>query len=123
MDRQPLTDDAADGTPRVQRRIRVLKNDLHPSPQLTHLSRRQFQHRLAVEMDGTGRGFFQPQDQSPQGGFSAAAFAHQAKGFTPQDGHVHPIDGLDQPLIAAEQATPDREILLHSFEDHQRIVC
>ena len=65
----------------VMRGVGVLKDDLHLLTHLAHFVFAQPQYVAALEKHLARGGFEQPQNGAPGGGFSAAAFAHNAERF------------------------------------------
>ena len=92
---QRLFDDVADTHPRVQRRIRILEDDLHVAARHPHPIRREAQHVLAAEHDVAGRRFNQPEDAPAGGALAAARFADQAEHLPFVDREAHVVDRLD----------------------------
>ena len=116
MDVERLTDDALDRLPRVQRRERVLEDDLRLSAQLPpHLAAPAAGDVLPVKDDGSGGGQRQPNDEPAQGGLAAARLSHQPDGLTGSNLETDAVDGLHHPrLLPAQPASPgatNREVL------------
>ena len=51
MDDQRLLDDRSGAHPWVERRVRILEDDLHLAPQASQVAATQVQHVAAVEYD------------------------------------------------------------------------
>ena len=103
-----LFDDGADPHPRIQRRIGILKHDLHVAPRLAQARPRELQDVLAAKRDVARRRFDQPQDAAPGRRLAAAGFADEAEGLAFLDRERHVVDGADdgavpQPSAAAAE--------------------
>ena len=72
---QMLGDDAIDGHARIQRGVRILKNNLQMAALVAHGAVRQLRQVVAVEQDLTGGWLNEPQNCAAEGRFSAAGFA------------------------------------------------
>jgi hypothetical protein len=77
--------------------------------------------RLAIENHLTPTGVEQAHQQARGGGFAAAAFAHNAQGFTLSDGQGDAVHGANLPHLAAEKATPDGKMLHEASGFEQRL--
>ena len=78
VDDQRLGDDRADGHARVQRRVRVLKDDLHVPPHPPHVAGVKLQDVGAFELDASRGRVDEPEDAAPDGGLARARLAHEA---------------------------------------------
>ncbi len=97
MDVHPLLDNGANGHAGVQARVGVLENHLVPALESLGLRLGQFAQLSAFIEDGTAGFGINPQQGAAAGGFAAARFPHQAKGFALENikGHVvHRFDGF-----------------------------
>src|SRR5262249_37515510 len=109
---QRLAYDRTDRHARIERGIRILKNDLHVAaqgPQLRSVERcdvRTLKPPLA-----RGR-LSQAQDTAPGGGLAAAGFAHQTQGLPRAYLEAHVVDGV-YPLGRARKDAALDEKLLH----------
>jgi hypothetical protein len=119
VDQQPLGDDVAHRHARVQRRVRVLEDDLHVAAQRLQLVAAQVEDILAVEKDRAFSGWDQAQDGARDGGFAAAGFPHQAEGFALAHGEADIIHRLDPRDHALEDARAHREIGLEVLHDQE----
>ena len=111
VDPQALADAVDDRRPRVEARIGVLEDHLHAASvglEGRALERRQLR---PVEPDRARRGFDQAEQQAPDRRLATARLADQAQGLAPADVEVHPVDRLDRPDRALEDAAVDREVL------------
>src|ERR1043166_1624859 len=77
-----LGDDRSNAKPRVEARIRILKNDLHLAPEFLHFIMRQVDDVAVFELYFPARRFDQPQKASADSRFSTARFTHQPECFT-----------------------------------------
>ena len=122
-DRYAFADDPAHGEARVQRRKRVLEDELHVAAERPHLPRRDVCDVLTLEDDPAGIGLHQIEHGTAEGGLAAAALAHEAHALPALDGEVNAIHRAHVPHHAAQQAVPDRKILLQvfDFQQHRRL--
>ena len=81
LDPQRLGDRGADGQAGIERRLRVLEDDLHLAPQRAHLLAAEAGDVDALELDRTGGRLDQAQHATPDGRLAAAALADQAEGL------------------------------------------
>ena len=80
VDAQRLGDDVADGHARVERRVRVLEDHLHPPAQRAQLrASRASVMSCAVERRSRPRSAREPQDRAAERGLAAALLADQAE--------------------------------------------
>ena len=117
LDVHGLTDDIRYRLSGIQRRIGILKYDLHMiSIGLHVLSYNGF----SIIPDISRSRFFQPQDGSSQRGFSASALAHDSQRFTLSDEKTDVIDGFQIGLL--HKSGTDREILFQILYFQQNIL-
>ncbi len=90
-----LADDVADGHARVERRKRILKDDLHLSAQMAQLRARAIQDVAAVEPHFTARRRQQTQDDAADRRLPRAGLADEAERFARSDCKVDAVDGFD----------------------------
>ena len=100
MDVQPLHHGFPDRHPRIERSIRILKDDLHIAAHNLELARGQAENVLAFELDGTRGRFNQAQQQSAEGRFDASRLADKTKDFARAYAERHTIDGEDVAFFA-----------------------
>jgi hypothetical protein len=74
MDTESLPDDCTDRQPGVERRIRVLKNDLHATSKAAELDRTKGQHIRAVELNLSRRRLDETQRAPTSGRFTTSRF-------------------------------------------------
>jgi hypothetical protein len=94
---QGLTDNIANGHPRVQRPKGILENNLHLPPELAQFSRRDSENILTRKKHLACRYGKKANQNPPQGGFPAPAFPQQSKGSLGGYGQADTIDGLHPP--------------------------
>src|SRR5438034_2225151 len=115
VDDERLFDDLTCAHPRVQRRVRILKHDLHVAPRLAQTPAGKVEHVLAAESHRAGRGLDQPQHASPGRRLAAARLADEPERFALLDAEADVIDGGDtragaeQPCIAREMLDQARD--------------
>ena len=108
-----LRDDVADGHARVERRVRVLEDDLQLAPHLAHLLAAERRQLAPVEADRAAGRLEQPQDAVAGRGLARAGLADEAERLALPDLEADPVDGADVVDGAVdEEARLDREVLL-----------
>ena len=105
---------------RVQRRVRILEDHLHPSTQRTQVVLAEVRDVLAVEDDrATGR-LVQPEDRPADRRLPAARLADEPERLAALDVERHAVDGLHVTDVAIEDdAALDREVDLEVAELEQ----
>jgi hypothetical protein len=111
VDRQPLADDRADRHPRVEAGERVLKDDLHLTPQAPQFAALQREHVSAVEGHRACRRLDQAQDRAPERRLAAAGLADYAQRLPRHDVERDAVDRAHGSRLAAEKPTADRVVL------------
>jgi hypothetical protein len=111
VDRERLADQRTDGHPRVERGVRVLKDDLEAMSQRPKLILRKLSNVDAVEDHLPGGWPVQPDDRPPGRGLATAALADQPEHLAAPNREADPIDGVDD-LVMAPKPTlaSDREM-------------
>ncbi len=113
MDVERLADDVADGHPRVQRRVRVLHDHLHPPPEPPQLAAADLEDVPAVQI-GPSRGRrLLAHEQPGERGLAAAGLADQPERLAAAQVEAHPVDRLHRPTArrANSDAAGEREVL------------
>src|SRR5262245_28188520 len=112
-----LGDDFADLHARVERAVRVLKDDLNASPQRQEVLALGLGDIDAVEQDLTGGRPLEPQDAAACRGLAAAALADEPQGLAAADPKVDTVDGFDlaDPALHHDPFG-DREMHLQAFD-------
>ena len=113
-------DGVLDGQAGVQRRVRVLEDQLHVAAQPLHARRRRAPHVLAGEPHGAGVGLDQTQDQPRQRRFAAAGLADDPEGLSRIDVERDVVDRAHPGMDALEHAAPQREVLAQAQHLEQR---
>src|SRR5437899_1014469 len=72
-----LAYDSADGHAGIQRRVRILKNDLHVAPFAAQLMLAKSEQINAIESYGSDIGLYKTQNCTPGRRFSATGFADE----------------------------------------------
>jgi len=121
MDLEWRAQDIADGQPRIERRERVLEDDLHPAPQRHHLLRGVVRDVLAGEPDLAGGGLDQLQDRLAHRRLAAAALADDAENFALAKLEIDAVDGLHLRDHARQDPRADREMRLQPARLEQRL--
>src|SRR5258708_39663688 len=93
MHLERLTDDVSDRHARVQRRVRVLEDHLHPAAHLAHLLAAELRVLDAVELHLAGGRLVELEDRAAGRGLTAAGLADEAERLALLDEEVDPVDG------------------------------
>ena len=120
VDDEGLADDRAHRHARVQRRVGVLEDDLHVSPEVAERPLVESRHVLTLEGDLARGRLDEAEDAAASGGLAAARLAHQPQRLALEDAERHVIDGVDARDLSGEEPTPDREVLLEVLDLEQR---
>ena len=91
--RERLGDDVADGHARVERRVRVLEDDLHLAPHLPHLLAAERRQLPPVEPDRAAGRLEQAEDAVPGGGLARAGLADEPERLALPDLEADAVDG------------------------------
>src|SRR6266446_8474077 len=124
--RQPVNDqgfanDRADVHARIERCIRVLKDNLDVAAQDAKLACLQRSDILAFKMDLAPGRFDQAKHATPGGRFTTAGCANQPEGFAAVDVKIDTVDSMDAASLTAEQAAPERKFLGQIPDPEQRL--
>src|SRR5919201_1648584 len=112
VDLQRRADDGADALARVQRGIRVLKDDLELTPQRPHAAARELRDIVAVEDEAAVREVVEPNEATTQRRLAAARLADEADCLAAMDLERDVVDRMDPRDLTLEQDPPlDREVL------------
>ena len=111
VDDQRLADDRAHRHARIQRRVRILEDDLHVARERTQLVFARPRDALAFEPDLARGRLDQAQDAAPRRALAAARFADNAERFAGGQIEAHAVDRMNLLDRAAEPAALDREAL------------
>src|SRR6185312_5769968 len=121
-DEQRLTHDVEHRQPRVQRRVRVLEDDLDLPAQRPHRRPVEPDQLPAVVLDRTFGGRLQVEDRPAGGRLAAAGLADQPERLAREQGQVDPVDRLDVADRTADQALAlDREVFLQAADLEHRL--
>jgi hypothetical protein len=93
VDDERLLDNLSRSHARVQRGIRILKNDLHVASRESKFLPRVLEDVRSAEPHLSRGGFDEPEDAAAGGGFAAAGFPHEAERLTFFDGEGHVVNG------------------------------
>src|SRR3989304_2866125 len=111
VDAQALPDGLADRHPRIERRVRVLEDDLHVAAHGLQVGAAQLQHVDAVEPDGARAGLDQAQHRPSDRRLATTRLSHQAEGLAFPNGESHPVDRLDPAHGPLQHSGAHREVL------------
>src|SRR5713101_2595343 len=119
MDDERLFDDLARPHSRVERRIWILKDDLHFSPGQTEPRTGEIEDVLAANSDFAGRRFHEPQGAASGRRLAAAGFAHQAERLALVDREADVVHRLDD-STGAEETLAAPEVLDEMADFNER---
>src|ERR1700730_5836028 len=108
---QGFANDRADVHARIERCIRVLKDNLDVAAQRSKLTSIQPSDILAFKMDLARSRFDQAKHATAGGRFTAAGFADQPEGIAAVDSEIDTVDGMNAAGVTAEQAAPEWKFL------------
>src|SRR5215210_1937815 len=118
-----LTDHPPDRVARVQRRVRILEDHLHPAPERAQLALVERRDVLAVEGDPSGGRLVQAEDCAADGRLPAARLAHEPERLAALDVERDAVDRLDVADVPVEdEPALDREPDLDVVERDQGAV-
>ena len=119
MNDKRLADDCTNSHPRIQRRVGILKNDLHPAPQPSKRFAIQRQQILTIEVNLSRCRLNQPEQRSSNRSLATAGLANQSKRLTLSDGKGYAIHR------AHLLPTRCRKVFLQilDFEEVRQIEC
>ena len=121
VDPQGLGDDLAHRHPRVERRVRILEDDLHITPNGPHLATRDRGDVVALEDDLPGGRLEQLDDRPAQRRLSAPGLTDNSERLPAPDGQVHPVHGPHLADGVLEETRLDRKVL-HETLDAEELV-
>jgi len=105
-----LGHDAADRHPRVQGRVRVLKDHLHPAAVGEELVALELGDVRALEQYLAGGRLIEPNDRAPGGRLAAAGLADERERLPALDREIDAVDRLQRAPPAEKQLPADREV-------------
>ena len=106
---QRLAHDLLNGHPGVEGTVRVLKDDLHPLPELFEFLLLEGEDVEAVIDGPAGVRLVETDEGFADGGLAAPALPHQAQGFSCLDFEVDAIHGPDMAHHLGEDSAADGE--------------
>src|SRR5438132_4890427 len=122
VDHDRLGDYLADLHARVERAVRILKDDLDAAPQRQQVLALRLGDVDAVKEDLAGGRPFAPQDAPAGGGLAAAAFADESRGLAAMNPKVDAVDGFDLADPAVDNDPfGHREMHLQPFNLKERL--
>lgn len=123
MNREGLADDRVDLHPGVQGALRILKDDLHFSAELSHHVAGQCQDILSFEADLALGGLDESQYASAGGGLARAGLSDESQGFPRADAEANAVNRPHLTDDFFQQPAPDWKMLdeVTYFEKH--FVC
>ena len=121
MNDQRLRDDVFGPHPRIERRVRVLKDHLEAPPALTQSAFIEPAQVLAFEKNLARGRLNQLQDGAAQGRFPRSAFTDHAESLSAPHLEAHAVDGFDGPHLALQHASQYGEVNLEVDDLEDRI--
>src|SRR6266567_7642067 len=111
VERERLGEHLADGHARIERRVRVLEDDLQRASPRAQALRVECEKVFALELDRSRGRLDQTQDQPAGGRLPATRLADQRQRLAFADLEVDAVDGTHGPALAPEDAVAQREML------------
>src|SRR6185437_13672105 len=96
---------------RIERRIRILKDDLHLAAQRAQRLAGEREHILPIEAHLARRGLDEAQNAPARGGLAAPRLAHESQRLARRNVERDAIDGLHRAGVPPEESPRDREVL------------
>ena len=113
-DMQRFRDQAPDRQPRIKRRLRVLKNDLHLLPEIALERAVGTGKIMPVHQHSAARQPYKADHRLNERALAAARFPDDAEAFARQHAEIHIVDGMDlrghPPVPVCCSGKPDGEI-------------
>jgi hypothetical protein len=109
MNLQGLTDDLANGQPRIQRAEGILKNHLDLTPERAELRLAHREDVRSLISNDPGRRRRELQERSPNSRFPTPALTDQSNRLPSLDGKRYPVDRSDFPGAMAKDAPVNRK--------------
>jgi hypothetical protein len=106
---------------RIERRIRILKDDLQRASSLAQRARIKRAEILPIEVDLARGRLDQPQQQPPQSRLPAPGLADDPDRFTGHHRQVHVVDGADHSAGATEEVSAGCEMTDQPLRSQQRL--
>src|SRR5579864_4608165 len=116
---QQLADDVAHRHARIQRRIRILENDLELAANRPHLLAREPRDVAPVEDDLAGCRLDELDDRARQRRLAAARLAYEPERLTRLDREVDAVDRMHLPDRTLQQPGADRKVLDQILDPEQ----
>src|SRR5215471_5307899 len=95
VDNQRLGDDVLYPEARIQRRERILKDDLQVAPETSHLTGRCGQKIASLEVDISPSGLNEPKNQASKRALARSRFSYQAERFAGLNVEGNVVDSPD----------------------------
>ncbi len=121
MQPQRLAEDLSDRHPRIQRRVRILEDDLHAASLRTQRLRIELADVPPFEPDTAAGWFQQPQRQSSDSRLAATRFADECERLVPTQLEADVVDRVNDIVAAAEEAGAHRKLLDDVADAKQRL--
>ena len=118
VDEQREGDDLLDRLALVQRRVRVLEDDLHLATQPAELPRGNREHVLRIEVDLARRGPVEPEQQPGERRLPRAGLADETERLSAREHERHVVDRMNDP---PGRATAEPEMPAEVLDDDERV--
>ncbi len=119
VDRKGLADDVADGHPRIERRVRVLEDDLHLLTQLANLFAAELVDVASVEDDLALGRRQEAQHDAAGRRLPRPGLADEPQRFAAPDREVDAVDSFHVADVTRQNPGVDRKILVEIANDEQ----
>ncbi len=118
MDAQRKRDRLLDRSASVERRERVLEDDLHPAPEAAELGRSESGEVLTVEQHPAGGRLVEPEQQPRQRRLARAGFADEPEGLAAVDRERDAVHGANHVTVASSS---NPEVAAERFHRDERV--
>jgi hypothetical protein len=115
MEPERLADDLSARHPRIERRVRILEDDVHATPVRAEIAPGEVRDVRAVQPDRPCGGLVETVDAVADGRLPAPRLADEAEDLSRGDREGDPVDGVHDPAGAAHAAA-EREVFHEPFD-------
>jgi hypothetical protein len=116
-----LADDLPARHPRIERRVGILEDDVHPAPVRAQVAPGEIRDVGAVQPDRPIGRLVETVDAVADGRLAAAGLPDEAEDLSRGDRERDAVDGVDDPAGAAHAAA-EREVLHEPFDLQDRLL-
>src|SRR5439155_24754244 len=115
MDAERVSDRLLDRHRRVERRVRVLEDDLHPAPELAQLALGHVRDLLSLEDDASLARLHEPEQRSAERRLSTPRLTHEPEHLAATELERDVVDGL-----RSEERRVGKECGSRGWPEHEK---